>query len=132
MEQSVRGIHHVAIKSCGEAQFLKSVAFYRDVFGFPVVRTWGTGDTSGAMLCFGEGCMELSAAATEERGGGAIYHVAFRVTDVDALTERARAAGYSVAMEPRDVTIPSVPPLSARIAFILGPCGEEVELFCEK
>lgn len=132
MENLVHGIHHIALKPVGEAAFLKTLAFYRDLLGFSLVRSWGEGDTSGAMLSFGEGCMELFATGEEEKPQGAIYHVAFRVSDVDALTERLRSAGYSVAVEPKDVCIPSDPPLAARIAFVIGPCGEEIELFCEK
>ncbi len=132
MENLVRGIHHIALKPVGEAAFLKTLAFYRDLFGFSLVRSWGEGDTSGAMLSFGEGCMELFASGEEEKPQGAIYHVAFRVTNVDALVERIRAAGYPVTVEPKDVCIPSAPPLEARIAFVLGPCGEEIELFSEK
>ncbi|MBR6530123.1 MAG: VOC family protein [Clostridia bacterium] len=132
MEKYITGIHHVAIKACGEEQFLKTVAFYRDVLGLETVRTWGEGNTSGAMLAFGEGYMELSAAGDPTQAGGPLRHVAFRTTDVDALVEKARAAGFAVTMEPRDICIPSNPPLPARIAFVVGVCGEEIELFCEK
>ena len=37
-----------------------------------------------------------------------------------------------IAVEPKDITIASQPPLPARIAFAVGPCGEEIEFFQEK
>ena len=52
--------------------------------------------------------------------------------DVDSIVEAARKAGYAVTMEPGDIEIMSKPSLPARIAFIIGPVGEEIELFCEK
>ena len=46
----IRGIHHVALKCRGEAEFEKTVAFYRDLLGMPVVRSWGAGTGRGIML----------------------------------------------------------------------------------
>ena len=43
-----------------------------------------------------------------------------------------RAAGYKITMEPTDIVIGSTPPYPARIAFCIGPVGEELEFFCEK
>jgi len=58
--------------------------------------------------------------------------MAFAVKDVDACVEAVRAAGYEITVEPNDIVIPSNPPLPARIAFCIGPVGEEIEFFCEK
>ena len=63
---------------------------------------------------------------------GAIRHFALATDDVDSIVEAARKAGYAVTMEPVDIEIMSKPSLPARIAFIIGPVGEEIELFCEK
>ena len=46
----VKGIHHIALKCCGVEEFNKTVGFYRDILGLPVVRTWGSGRYSGACL----------------------------------------------------------------------------------
>lgn len=132
MKPTVSGLHHIALKARGEEEFLRVVAFYRDVLGLPVVRTWGEGDTSGAMLAFNGGLMELSATAPDAPRESIIRHVAFATQDVDAFAERARQAGFEIPMEPRDIVIPSAPPLSARIAFVRGVLGEEIELFWEK
>ena len=46
--------------------------------------------------------------------------------------EAVRKAGYEITMEPTDNCIPSNPPYPARIAFCIGPVGEEIEFFCVK
>ena len=52
-----KGIHHVALKAKGYAAFEKMMHFYHDLLGMPVVRTWGAGDDSAAMLDTGDGGM---------------------------------------------------------------------------
>jgi glyoxylase I family protein len=37
-----------------------------------------------------------------------------------------------VTVEPVDKVIPSAPPYPVRLAFCIGPLGEEVEFFCER
>ena len=128
-----KGIHHVALKAKGYAAFEKMISFYHELLEMPVVRTWGEGDNSAAMLDTGNGGMlEIFANAPDELGMGALRHIAFEVEDPDACIERVRAAGYIVTMEPKDIEIPSMPPYPARIAFCIGPVGEEVEFFCVK
>ena len=60
---------------------------------------------------------------------GVFRHLALRVNDCKAALELARNAGADVTVEPRDVTLPSDPPLQIRVAFFKGPDGELVELF---
>lgn len=128
-----KGIHHVALKAKGLAAFEKMLDFYHNLLGMPVVRTWGEGEGSAAMLDTGDGAvLEVFANAPDELGMGALRHLAFAVEDPDACIKRVRAAGYTVTMEPKDICIPSNPPYPARIAFCIGPVGEEVEFFCVK
>ena len=49
-----------------------------------------------------------------------------------AFQARVQAAGYEVFLGPKELLIPSEPPLSARIAFCRGPLGEEIEFFRER
>lgn len=132
MQARVTGLHHIALKAQNEETFEKTVSFYREVLGLLPLRSWGEGERAGVMLSFGEGCMEIFASGEEVPSVGAIRHFAFRTEDVDALVERARASGCAVTVEPKDIEIPSEVPLLARIAFLVGPCGEEIELFCER
>ena len=132
MSQLVSGIHHIALKCRGAAEFEKAVAFYRDVLGMPVVRSWGEGDGAGVMLSAGGGLMEIFANAADAPGQGAIRHFALAVRDVDACAKAAAQAGCDVFIQPNDIVISSEPPLPARIAFCHGPVGEEIEFFQER
>ena len=129
---NIKGIHHVALKCCGVEEFEKTVGFYRDVLGLTVKRVWGAGTEAGAMLDTGSGLMEIFANGVKRLPQGAIRHLAFAVCDVDSLAEAVQAAGYEIQVEPKDIVIASEPPYPARIAFCIGPVGEQIELFQEK
>ena len=128
----IHGIYHVALKCRGEAEFEKTVAFYRDLLGMPVVRSWGAGTGRGIMLDCGGGLLEIFANATDAPGKGALRHIAFATDDPDDCIAAVRRAGYTVIEESHDITIPAATPFPARIAFCKGPVGETIEFFCEK
>lgn len=132
MKPKITGIHHVALNARGLAAYERLYAFYHDLLGLPLVRQWGEGENIAVMLDTGAGMLELFAHAKDEPGQGALRHLAFAVEDVDACVEAVRAAGYKITDEPHDVTIPSTPPCPVRIAFCIGPVGEEIEFFTEK
>lgn len=123
----VTGIHHVAIKACGIDDYNKTIDFYHNILGLPIVRTWESDGMPAAMADTGAGMMEIFASGDSYPGQGALRHIAFEVDDVDAYTEAARKAGYEITMEPNDIVIGADYP--ARIAFCIGPVGEEVEFF---
>ena len=123
----VTGIHHVAIKACGVEDYNKTVDFYHNILGMPIFRQWGEGLESGALVDTGAGMMEIFANGEDYPGQGSMRHIAFEVDDVDSYTEAARKAGYKITMEPNDIVIAGDYP--ARIAFCIGPVGEEVEFF---
>ena len=132
MKKLITGTHHTAIRCCGTAQFTEALAFYRDVLGLPVLRTWGEGAGSGAMLDTGCGIIEMFADAEPGRGTGIVEHIALATDDVDACIEAVRACGCTIKEEPHDIVIPSDPGFPARIAFCYGKAGEMIEFFCEK
>jgi len=125
----ITGIHHLALKCQGLDEFNKTVNFYRDILGLPTARSWGEGENSGIMLDTGAGLLEIFANAPDKLGMGAVRHLALAAEDVDACIDSVRAAGYEITMEPTDICIGSVPPYPARIAFCIGPVGEEIEFF---
>jgi len=125
----VCGFHHVAVRV---ADFDAAVAFYVNGIGLKEKISWGEGDGRAVMLDAGNGnYVELFAGGTaEEKPEGAMLHLALRTDDVDAALSRAVAAGATVTVEPKDVTIQSRPqPTPVRLAFCRTPSGEIIEFF---
>ena len=131
MGSLICGIHHVALKCDGPAEFEKTLHFYQDVLGLEPVRSWGEGENAGAMLSTGDGLLEIFASG-RKLPQGAIRHFALRTERVDDCVAAVRAAGYPITVEPKDIVIASNPPFPARIAFCTGPVGEEIEFFQER
>ena len=132
MTPKITGIHHVALKANGIENFNELVNFYHGLLGLPIARKWGEGDGVGMMLDTGAGYLEIFANAPDRLGSGALRHIALDVENTDACVDAVRAAGYKITMEPTDIVIASTPPYPARIAFCIGPVGEELEFFCVK
>ena len=130
-EATLTGFHHVAIRA---SDFDRTLGFYTTVLGLRLARAWGEGAGRGALLDVGSGnYLEVFAGGTP--GGkpeGHWLHLALRSSDCVGITHRARAAGATVTVEPKDINIPSTPPLPARVAFFTGPDGELIEVFQEK
>lgn len=131
MESLICGIHHVALKCDGTAEFEKTLHFYQNVLGLEPVRSWGKGENAGAMLSTGDGLLEIFASG-KKLPQGAIRHFALRTERVDDCIAAVRAAGYPITVEPKDIVIASNPPFPARIAFCTGPVGEQIEFFQER
>ncbi len=124
----ILGIHHVSMKCESPEDFARALAFYEGILGCPVVRSW----PEGVMLDAGNTQIEIFRNGPGIRSKGAIRHLAFATDDVDEIAARVQAAGYEVFLGPKDTVIPSDPPLPARMAFCVGPLGEEIEFFQEK
>ncbi len=121
------GFHHAAIKV---KDFDATVAMYKTVLGCQETAAWGEGDSRGIMLDTGDGaCFEVFAGGTGETSGSGFYHMALRTTKLDEVIAGIRTYGLTVTMEPKDIVIPSNPPMPARIAFFNGLDGESIELF---
>jgi glyoxylase I family protein len=122
------GFHHVSIKV---TDIEASIRFYTEALGFVHKLTWGEGPKRTVLLDTGDGnYFEISGGRTEDASpAGHFAHIALRTTDCDAVIAKVRAAGAEVTVEPRDVSLPSVPPTPIRIAFFKGPDGELIELF---
>ena len=130
---NVMGIHHACLKARGIEAFEKTVSFYRDILGLTVAREWGhSPEDRAVMLDTGAGYIEIFSNAPDVLGCGVIRHIALDVKDTDAVIFAVRGAGYEITMEPTDIVIPSSEPYPARIAFFIGPLGEEIEVFQRK
>ena len=104
----IRGIHHVSMKCLPGDEFARAKAFYLETLGLPVRREW----SQGIMIDAGNALIEIFCTGEGVKEKGALRHIALAVDDVDAYTEKA--------------------PLRARMAFCLGPLGEQIEFFCEE
>ena len=128
------GLHHVAIEA---ADFEASLRFYTEGLGFVERLRFPEDGYTVAMLDAGDGTYVELFSPTERcprptggpmPGGPALFHLALRVGDCDAATERARQSGAEIIEEPTDVTLEGDPPVSCRYSFVRGPSGEAIEL----
>ena len=124
----IKGVHHVCMKCRNEEEYIKTQVFYRDVLGLPEVRRWDV----GVMFDLGGVLLEIFSNETETYSKGVWQHIALATEDVDACVKAVRDAGYEITMEPKDIVVACQPPVPARIAFCVGPMGEEIEFFHEK
>lgn len=127
MEPLIQGIHHISLK-CTPGQLEQVIGFYHGLLGLPIARRWA----DGLMFDTGAGYIEVFFNAKDEPGQGAVRHFALAVRDADRCAGAVKEAGYTVFVGPKDIVIPSEPPLSTRIAFCHGPVGEQIEFFQEK
>lgn len=129
----IKGMHHVAFKCNGPEELEKVICFYTEVLGLKVFKRWGEGSGSAVMIDTGDVMLEIFASGNGTEKQGIILHFALATDEVDACVERVRTAGYPVTKEPTDIDVPAEPEnLKARIAFVLGAAGEEIEFFCVK
>ena len=124
----ITGIHHVSMKCENAEDFQRVKDFYCGILGLPVWREW----PEGVMIDTGSGVIEIFRSGGGGVGQGVIRHFALAETQVDDTIEKIRQAGYEIIVEPKDVTIASTPAFPARIAFCIGPLGEQIELFQER
>ena len=132
MSKLIKGTHHVSLKCDSVELFQKTLDFYLNTLGLELVRTWGEGEKSAAMISTGNSIIEVFAWGRTSEKTGSVNHFALATDDVDQCIETVRKIGCPVTVEPKDVVIGSAIPFPARVAFCVGPVGEEIEFFCEK
>lgn len=124
----ITGLHHVSLKCCNDSEYEKVLHFYGEVLGLPVARKWDM----GIMFRAGSAIIEIFRNGQTPLPQGAVRHFALATEDVDACVRAVTEAGYSVFIGPKDIVIPSEPAFPARMAFCIGPLGEEIEFFQER
>ena len=132
MDKLIKGTHHVALKCSSMEEFERTKEFYGNLLGLEEVRSWGEGTGSGIMYTTGNCIMEIFANGQGRLEQGAVRHFAFATDDVDRCIRTVREAGYEVIVEPKDVVIAFTPEYPIRVAFCIGPVGEEIEFFQER
>ncbi len=141
----LKGLNHVALAVRDGALYEKTVDFYANVLGLPLVRRWGNPPKHITMLDLGNCMLEVIFGA-EGAGEGAIPHMALETgspEEVDAMLAKCAAAGCAVTRPADDVDrnedLHGMPmhsaqgrPFRLRNGFCRGPAGETLEFFCQK
>jgi glyoxylase I family protein len=124
----ITGVHHIAVRAL---DFDRSVRFYTETLGLALKATWTRSTGRAAFVEISQGCyMEIFEWQFETfTGEPPILHLCLRTDDVDAMTERARADGYRITVEPVDSPISaSIGVMRLRLSYVEGPDGEKIEL----
>ncbi len=139
MSPLITGLHHVCIKT---RDWARTMAFYRDTLGFTEKIAWnlrGT-DRRAVMLDTGDGnyVEVFEDPDYTPSPNGSVIHFALRTTHLDEVAARVRAAGATITIEPKDVTLATTnasagsgpaAQIPIRIFFCEGPSGEVIEFF---
>jgi len=120
----VRGFAHCALYT---SQLEETAKFYMDVFGAVDLGSFEA-PSRGCWLQLGEDILEIFQG--KDLGKGCFKHIAIACDDVDAYYARALAHGGASLVEPKDISLELKAPMNARIAFVAGINGEQIELFC--
>ena len=123
----VKGFAHCALYV---PRLEETVQFYVDVFGAENMGYFQA-SSRGCWLRIGADILEIFQS--EELGTGCFKHIAIACDDVDALYERALAFGGGALVAPKNAVLELTEPVKARLAFVTGINGEQIELFriCE-
>lgn len=124
----ILGFHHIGLKY---TDLQRSLDFYR-ALGLTEVVRWGEVGNEIVMLEMKDGGrIELLPNGGDEYSVmGKWLHFAVKTEDVDGMYEKALAAGARSKTPPKTVPLNSSPEkISIRIAFVIGPDGEELEFF---
>ncbi len=126
----ISGFHHVALK-CADLE--KSLNMYK-ALGMVELARWGEGKSEIVMCDVGDGGrIEFFADGGDSFSvNGKWQHFAVRVEDVELAYNTALTAGFGHKMEPTVIPVDSKPEkMTIKIAFVIGPDGEELEFFKE-
>ena len=104
----------------------ETVQFYENVFGAKNLGYFQA-STRGCWLQLGKDILEIFHS--EDLGTGCFKHIAIACDDVDTLYDRALSFGGGGLIAPKDAVLELTEPVKARLAFVTGINGEEIELF---
>lgn len=119
----VKGIAHCALYTPRQEE---TVRFYEDVFGAKNLGYFQAA-SRGCWLRLGKDILEVFHS--EALGTGCFKHIAIACDDVDALFERALQHGGVSLVAPKEATLELEETVKARLAFVAGINGEQIELF---
>lgn len=126
----VTAIHHVALQT---SDIDRAITFYVDVLGATLLERRPFKTRQMAWLQVGSVKLELFSKRQNESLNpwndyySGPVHMAFAVDDVDEFLTQALRAGAQYHPSHPEPFVPPVPGAS-KIAYLLGPDGEEVEI----
>lgn len=126
-----KGFHHIGLAVSNTE---RSVAFYTAIGG-KVTCKFPFGDAMIYMIDLGGGAvLEIIPFLKDDSAQQSprFAHIALECDDVPAAFKRLVDAGAKVKSEPGDLILAAEPPINACNAFLIGPDGEDIELFCVK
>lgn len=106
---SIAGLHQVAVPS---SDLARSLAFYRDVLGLPLIAQFSPPGL--AFFALGSARLLVDAAGESKHTAGVLY---FRVADIHTAAAELRARGVALDSEPHRI--------HADAAGTFGAAGEE-------
>ena len=121
---TVKGFAHCALYT---SRLEETAQFYIDVFGAENLGFFQA-SAKGCWLQLGEDILEIFES--EDLGVGCFKHIAVACDDVDGIYERAIEYGGVSLVKPKEITLGLKQPVKARLAFVAGINGEQIELFC--
>lgn len=123
-------IHHVAVQT---AHFDQSLRFYTELLGAELLVRRPFKRREMAWLKIGDLQLELfSVRAGEQLANWSDFipgpvHLAFEASNLNAFLDQAQSFGAKLHPSHPEPFVPPVPG-AGRIAYLLGPDGEEVEV----
>ena len=129
MTNLIKGIEHICIKCKDKEEFAKVTEFYTTILGMDILRSWGDEEHPYATFDTGNGGIEVFTEDVEDLPQGAIRHFALATDDVDGCVAAVQKAGYPITKGQDTLVLPSDPPYQLRMAFCIGPVGEDIEFF---
>ncbi|MEG0751927.1 MAG: VOC family protein [Oscillospiraceae bacterium] len=123
--------HHIALYV---NDIETSTVFYEQAFGFTEYGRWQHGEKQIVMLSLRSGgYIELHSRHKTTSSDGKLWHISFSPSNIDECYERALMLGAKADRPPFDFVIKSTPnEIPVRIAWLFGPDGERIELFCDR
>ena len=121
---NINGIAHCALYT---SRLEETVKFYEDVFGAENLGFFQA-SSRGCWLRLGKDILEIFES--EALGTGCFKHIAIACDDVDGFHARALSHGGAALVEPKDALLGLKEPVKARLSFVTGINGEQIELFC--
>lgn len=120
-----KGLAHVALYT---NLFEETIQFYEDSFEAKNLGTFKT-SVRGCWLAIGNDILEIFEGDTYCEGG--FKHIAIACDDVEELFNKALGKGAEPHIYPKEVTLTLEKTVNAKIAFVKGINGEQIELFEE-